>query len=471
MQNTLRTGRRTSWGLSRFSRSENGTVPSGDAARVVLLIAVVVAGVQARVHGGPADPRAMRRSPIVEVFQQWADSVVCVTGPTVKDDKPVVEEFFALPHMAPLENRIGSGFVIHESGYVVTNAHAAEKSVCHHVLLADGKNCPAELVDSIHGEDLALLKIDAGRSLRAVRLARSGDVMIGETVVVIGNPHGLMRTCTAGIISAAGRASNVADLRDVTLRDLIETDAGINPGSSGGPWFNVAGEVIGMTASMRKDSENIAFAISTATLRKALPEMLGVEARYGLSTGLGLGADGACQVTAVQPDSPAAKAAVQVGDTIEKVADRPTPTVLDFHLALVGRKPQETVPLAIVRQGKPVQVSLTLGRRPKPDGAALLKQKFGLTAVPLDAEKAKATSMRVARGVVISAVEPGLFQMVEHKPEPGDVLARVGRIRPRDLDHLGLLLEKVPSGRPVSMVLLRVKDKLATRIDLNMPSR
>jgi serine protease Do len=420
---------------------------------------------------GPPDPRGVRRTPVVEVFQQWSESVVCVTGPTIQEDRPTLEEFFALPAMKPLESRIGSGFVIHESGYVMTNAHAADRIVSHQVVLSDGKNCPAELVASRPDLDLAVLKVEAGRPLRPVRLAGSGDVMIGETVVVIANPHGLMRTCTAGVVSALGRASHLADLPGVTLRDLIQSDAGINPGSSGGPWFNVVGEVVGLTASMRRDSENIGFAISAATLRNALPPMLDVEARYGIATGLSLPDDGPCQVAAVEPDSPAAKAGVLAADVIQELAGRPTPTAADFHLALLGRKPEETVPVVLARQGQPVQANLTLGRRPKPDGAALLKQKLGLTAAPLDPQKAKAMSMRVPRGVVITEVEPGLFQMVEHKPEPGDVLARLGKLRPRDLDHVGLLLERTPAGRPLPVVLLRVRGQTVTRIDLRMLAR
>ncbi len=354
---------------------------------------------------------------------------------------------------------------------MVANAHAAERIVSHRAILSNGKAYPAELIGWVHTQDRALLKVAAGRPLHAVRLARSGDLLIGETVIVIGNPHGLMRTCTTGIISAAGRASSLADVRGVTLRDLVQSDAGINPGSSGGPWFNVLGEVLGMTASMKKDSENIGFAISAATLRRTLPEILDVEARYGFTTGITLPADGSCQVAAVQPDSPAAKSGLVAGDLITQLAERATPTVLDFHLALVGRRAEESVALAVTRQGTSGVLSMTLGQRAKADVAALLQQKLGFSAVALDAAKAKATAMRVARGVTITAVDSSLFQTAEHKPEPGDVLARIDQIRPRDLDHLGLLLDKIKSGQTVSLVLLRVKGGVASRIDLKMPAR
>lgn len=436
-----------------------------------IFVAALLGDAPAQTVDASSDPQALRRTPPVQIFAKWADAVVCVTGPTVQGDRPPGDEFFALPKMKPLEGRIGTGFVIHESGYVIANAHAAERIISHRMILSDAKGYPAELIGLVHAQDLALLKVAAGRPLHAVRLAKSGDVLIGETVIVIGNPHGLMRTCTTGIISALGRATALADVRGVTLRDLIQSDAGINPGSSGGPWFNVVGDVLGMTASMKKDSENIGFAISAATLRRALPELLDAECRYGFTTGLTLPADGPCQVTAIQPDSPAAKAGFAVGDVIEQFAERPTPTVLDFHLALVGRRPDEAVVVTVTRQGTRGTISLMLGRRVKPDGAALLQRKLGLTAVPLDNAKAQATAMRVARGATITAVDSTLFQTAEHKPEPGDVLARIDQIRPLDLDHIGLLLDKVRPGQTVSLVILRVKDSVASRIDLRMPAR
>jgi serine protease Do len=173
-------------------------------------------------------------------------------------------------------------------------------------------------------------------------------------------------------------------------------------------------------------------------------------------------------VTAVEADSPAAAAGVLAGDVVRSLADKPTPTVADFHLGLVGRAPGRTVRLELLREGKPVKASLTLGRRPKPDGAALLRRKLGLTAVPLSEQKAKAMSLQVPRGVLITAVDPAFFATVDHQPAPGDVLGRIAKSRPRDLDHLGLILEKLRPGEPVSMVLLRRKNKTATRLDITL---
>ena len=415
-----------------------------------------------------ADPRALRRTLPVQVFDAWKESVVFVTGPVVKPGKPTVEEFFRPAGRGPQENGVGTGVVVHESGYVVANAHGVERLVQPRVSLAPERSFLAEVVAVEHQQDLALLKIAPDRPLTPVRLARSGDVMVGETVVVIANPHGLLRTCTVGVVSAVGRSSTVDDVPGLTLFDLIQSDAGVNPGSSGGPWLNVAGEVMGITSSMKRGSENIAFAISAASLRSTLPRMLDVERRFGLVTGMTIAPDGPCRVVSLQPKFPAAEAGLREGDVIEKLGDRPTPTSLDYHLALVDRKPGEAVRVEVLREGGRKGGTITLGQRPKPDGAALLRKLLGLTAGPLSAEEARAMGLRVPQGVLITAVDPARYEKLPVKPQPGDVLARIGRIRPRDLDHVGLLLEKVMPGQPVAIVLLRKQDELNTRIDANI---
>jgi len=141
--------------------------------------------------------------------------------------------------------------------------------------------------------------------------------------------------------------------------------------------------------------------------------------------------------------------------------------VADYHLVLIGRKPEETLAVELVRGEEPVVVSLTLGKREKPDGAALLREKFGLFAEPLDAEKASGMALRDFRGFMITEVDPKHYENVEHPPAAGDVLARINKVRPRDFEHLGLVLQKIEPGQRVPMVLLRSKDGTATRIDVS----
>ena len=140
-----------------------------------------------------------------------------------------------------------------------------------------------------------------------MQLGKSGDFLLGETIMVISNPGGLLHTCTTGIISAADRTTQSAALPGITLHGLIQTDASINPGSSGGPWFNVLGEVVGLTTAMQKDVQNVGFGIPAATVRQMLPEMLDVERRNGIDAGIRIQEQPAepCVVTDVAASSPA----------------------------------------------------------------------------------------------------------------------------------------------------------------------
>jgi len=421
---------------------------------------------------GDDDPRARRRTPVVEVFDRCKDAVVYFTGPMAKDDSPPTAEFFKLPETRhEIVSNVGSGFIVHPDGYVLTNAHAAEKTIVPEVVLGNGKKYPAELIAVVRKQDLALLKIDPPEPLCAVQFAPAGDLMIGETVIVIANPHGLRQTCTAGVLSAVGRSTKPSGLPGVKLQELIQTDAGINPGSSGGPWLNVLGEAIGITVSRKSGSDNIAFAVAAAAMRNELPEMLNVERRFALSTGLTVPAGEPCKVAAVLPDSPGTDAGIRAGDVLARIDERPIRNGLDFHFALLGRMPQQRIKLQLLRQGEPLEASLLLAARPEADGAALLEQKFGLTAAPLDEAKAKATVLRVPRGVVITAVDEEIYQNLKAPPLPGDVLARINHIRPRNLDHVGLLIERIKPGQVTKMVLLRLKDNAATRVDLTTTPR
>jgi serine protease Do len=409
-----------------------------------------------------------RRTPAVEIFQRYKDAVVYLTGPMVGPREPAVEEFFVLPRRREVTS-LGTGFVVHPSGYVLANAHAVERPFFHEVTLSNGQRLPAELLAVVRECDLALLKVESVQPLTAVKLARSGDLLVGEPVIVIGNPAGLRLTCTAGVLSAVGRDTRPSGLPGVILHGLIQTDAAINPGSSGGPWFNALGDVIGVTASQKRDSENIAFGISVDTVRNTLPEMLDIERRQGITAGLQFRPDDSCRVTAVAADSPAAAAGVKADDVLTGIDGKPLTGRLDFGFALVGRKPRDAIRLDLLRDGRTIQTSLVLGARPKPDGAAILKARFGLTAIPLDTAKAAAASLRVRRGVVISAVASGPpwnYEKLASPPLPGDILARIDSIRPRDLDDVGLLLDRIPSKKKVVFVLLRRTANTVTRVDL-----
>jgi S1-C subfamily serine protease len=432
-------------------------------AAIAVLVTVVRA--QEPAVKQQADPR---HTPAVEIFQRYKDAVVYLTGPMVGPREPAVEEFFVLPRRREVTS-LGTGFVVHPSGYILANAHAVERPFFHEVTLSNGMRLPAELLAVVREQDLALLKVEGIRPLTAVKLARSGDLLVGEPVIIIGNPAGLRLTCTAGVLSAVGRDTRPSGLPGVILHGLIQTDAAINPGSSGGPWFNALGDVMGITSSQKRDSENIAFGIPVDAIRHSLPEMFDIERRQGIASGLQFRPDDSCRVTAIAAGSAAATAGVRPGDVLTSVDGKPLAGRLDFCFALIGCKPRDTLKLDLLRDGKTVQTSLVLDARPKLDGAAILKARFGLTAIPLDSAKAEAASLRVRRGVVISEVASGSpwnYEKLASPPLPGDILARIDSIRPRDLDDVGLLLDRIPPKKRVVFVLLRRTANTVTRVDL-----
>jgi len=438
-----------------------------------LILSTLVAPAWVRVASGAKKAVDPRRTPAVEIFERYKDAIVYLAGPTVSEKGQATEEFFELSKKHEI-NKLGTGFVIHESGLIISNAHVVNKVIVHYVTLSGGKKgkkYAAELLGVVRQHDLALLKIDVGRPLPAVQLGQSDDLLIGEPLIVIGNPHGLVRTCTVGVVSALGRSTRPSGLPGITLPGQIQTDASTSGGSSGGPWFNILGEVIGVTTCRRTDAENIAFGTPVAAVRRHLPEMLDVERRQGIATGLEFQLKMPCKVTAVIANSPAAGADVQPNDVLVKIDGNLIADQSDFCLALLGRKTGETLKLELIRGEKLIETPLVLATRPKLDGAAILKTKYGLSAVPLDEEKAETTSLRVRRGVVITEVAKGApwdYDKLKSPPLAGDVLARINSIRPRDLDHVGLLLDRIPPGQKVNMVLLRRKEKTVTRVDLTV---
>ena len=197
----------------------------------------------------PAQEKYSRRTPLVESFDKNKDTVVSIAGKqlTRRDDIfgwDLDEWFFFRPR--PMATPfLGSGFIIDQRGYIVTNAHVVADALEINIILADDSNHEARLIALDRVTDLALLKVNADKSLPTVTLGRSDDLMIGETVLAIGNPFGYQHTLTEGIISAIHRDMAIEDR---VFPSLIQISAPINPGNSGGPLVNLAGEVIGITS-------------------------------------------------------------------------------------------------------------------------------------------------------------------------------------------------------------------------------
>ena len=430
--------------------------------------------------------RAARRTPVVDVFEACSDAVVNISSKeivTVRDPfggiDSIFEEFFDVPNRPRgwggerqvTRTSVGSGFVIHPDGYIITNAHVIAQTAERKAIFADGREYDAEVVAFDTMRDLAVLKIQTSAAdgpLHAIRLGRSDDLMIGETVIAIGNPLGFQHTVTAGVVSATDR--NLDFARGRTLTGLIQTDASINPGNSGGPLLNVLGELIGINTAIRGDAQNIGFAIPVDHLREVLPELLDIERRYRVVCGLRLDTLNAPRVISVQPDSPAAAAGVRVGDIVTSVDGKPIREGIEFSIALIGSKPAQTIALELERNGKSVPARITLQQRPAPDGALLAWQKFGIEVQPMPPDAAEALGLVGASGLLIARVEPG-SPADRTGVARRDVLVAVGRHAVDSTEDLGQLLETVRPGESLPVTVLRVDRRTKLRMTGELTAR
>ena len=349
---------------------------------------------------------------------------------------------------------VGTGFVIHPEGYIVTNAHVVARSTDRRVTFADGREYDATVVASDRENDVAILKIEPPRPLPTLVFGRSDDLMIGETVIAIGNPLGYQHTVTAGVVSAVNR--DLVFDRDLVMSGLIQTDASINPGNSGGPLLNVLGELIGVNTAIRGDAQNIGFAIPVDQLRRLLPELLDVERRYRIDSGLRLIAAVEPRVDTVKSGSAAERAGIEPGDVLRMVNGKSVDEAVDFHIALIGREPGDELRLELVRGGRPYRTSLRLNDRPRPDVPSLVRQRLGVEVRPLPADLAENLGLSGGGGFVVVAIDPeSPARRIGMRSR--DVLVALGRYYPTTLAELGELVEYLDPGDEVAVTFLRVK--------------
>jgi serine protease Do len=254
---------------------------------------------------------------------------------------------------------IGSGVVIDSDGLVLTNHHIVEGAVLVRVQLADERELPATVLGRDKQLDLALLRVHTDEKLPAARLGHSGRLRVGDTVVAVGNPFGLQHTVTSGIVSA--RARFIGENR---MPPLIQTDASINPGSSGGPLYSLDGRVIGINTAIIAGSNGIGFAVPIDLVRQALPQLAraGKVQRGFVGARFGRGELTGAQVRAIMPGGPAAAAGLHPGDVITRWDGRrvDSPETLPWMIALTppGRRVQVSVRRAGGLQAHQIEVGM-----------------------------------------------------------------------------------------------------------------
>ena len=260
-------------------------------------------------------------------------------------------------------NGMGTGIVIDERGYIVTNHHVVADVDTLRVTLFDGTPHIARVVSFDRRQDLAIIKIDAGRALETLPLGTSSDLMLGEDVLAIGNAFGYEHTVTRGIVSSLTRDVEVN--AEQAYENLIQIDAAINPGNSGGPLLNAKGDVVGINVAIRAGAQKIGFAIPIDDARRIIARLMSVEKLEKRSHGVVLedrknGPSRELIVAHVHPNGPAAAAGIQPGDRIRTVDGRPTLDSADFERLLLGRGIADRIVLDLDRQGDNVSTQVRL---------------------------------------------------------------------------------------------------------------
>lgn len=382
---------------------------------------------------------------------------------------------------------LGSGFIIDSSGIVVTNNHVIENADEVWVILANDKRFEAEVIGSDAKTDIAVLKIDSGKTrLEVVSFGDSDDLRVGDWVMAIGNPFGLGGTVTAGIVSARGR-----DIRTGPYDDFIQTDASINRGNSGGPLFNLEGEVIGITTlifSQSGGSVGIGFAIPSNLAEQVVGQLqnygrtrrgwLGVfiqEVTEGIADSLALDQVGGALVSSVTESGPAQEAGLEPGDVILSFDGKEVNDSRDLPRIVAETPVDATVKIEIMRNGKAKTLSVTLGELEQAENKGLLSSndqtgtagtttldEVGLTVAPLNPEFAEKYGIESDdTAIVVVAVADG-GPAAGQDIQPGDIIRRLNQSGVSSVEQLvNGIAEAKENGR--QGVLMLIEEQGRTR--------
>lgn len=358
-------------------------------------------------------------------------------------------QFFGQPRAEPDgAQSLGSGVIVDEDGWIVTNFHVTRRASKIHVVLADRTQYDAQFISGDERNDLALLKIEPSGPLTALEISSDREPLLGETVIAVGNPFGLDHTVTKGIISAKNRRHTAGD---VTFEDILQTDAAINPGNSGGPLINLRGQLVGINMAILSQAEGIGFAIPARRVANLLAAWLTPEKRARLWLGLrfAMTPDG-LTIADVQPDSPAAKAGLRAGERITAVDGEPYHDVLRLQRHLIRKKAGDTVRFELDGDRR---VTVALAALPKVSAADLLWKKFGLAAQPLTRDLAEALGVSFTQGLLVSDVRKA-SPAAEAGFRRGLVITHIAGEEFQSLDRLAEQLADVNAGDAVPLVVL-----------------
>jgi serine protease Do len=427
-------------------------------AQALLVVLSIGAAWPAIAKQAPPEAINLRHTVIVDVVKKTKDAVVNISA--TKTELQRISRFGDDPFFAPWDggqvvrvpaDSLGSGFIIHRDGYVVTNHHVIDRARKVNVELADGRKLPAEILSSDAEADLALLKIRSEKPLPALALGDSSDLMIGEPVIAVGNPLGFSHSVSTGIISAIHR-----DLKDgegkVLFTDLIQTDTAINPGNSGGPLLNAYGQVIGINTAIRGDAQNIGFAIQVNRLRDLVPELMNPLHINKLEVPVKLLERRRLTPPATVECDVLLDTGKQQIPIITAINGQKPRDIIDAYAALLRLRGADGVFAVELADGSAQK--FTLKRAPQPATVVEARKRLGLTLEQVTPALAERQGLNSEDGLLVTEVLRN-STAARSGLRPGDIIVQVARYTVSTLDDFGALLERFPKTGQVRLRIIR----------------
>ncbi|MDF1591037.1 MAG: Do family serine endopeptidase [Desulfobacterales bacterium] len=360
---------------------------------------------------------------------------------------------------------LGSGVIIDgKRGFILTNAHVIEKTGTIKVVLNDEREFEAQIIGADPDSDLAVLRIESKTPLPAIEMGNSDDLMIGETVIAIGNPFGFSHTVTTGVISALSRSIRTDDR---VFQDFIQTDASINPGNSGGPLLNINGDLIGINTAIYAKAQGIGFAIPINKARRIISDLI----RHGevipawigivvqdidnkLAKYLNIPVSKGVLVKEVEKNSPAGEAGIREGDIILSLGNKKLQSSQDFQSAMNDFASGDTLQIDLQRGGKEQRVSVKAAVFPMGQAKALIGKLLGVAVENIGTGRRHPNRTTATEGVVISELQPQSY-LARIGARPGDVIRRLDDIPIKDIKDFEKAMIKYRNKSSVVMLLQR----------------